>query len=100
MLHPRLPDFDECCEETVSFTKKEKFNTLENFKTVVLPLNLKLEKIEEILIIPIIGFEWRSLYLYYILNKYKCRIGFFARGMLPIYSINLKRKILSTSRIC
>lgn len=56
---------------------------------------LKLEKIEEILIIPIIGFEWRSLYLYYILNKYKCRIGFFARGMLPIYSINLKRKILS-----
>lgn len=56
---------------------------------------LKLEKIEEILVIPIIGFEWRSLYLYYILNKYKCRLGFFARGMLPIYSINLKRKILS-----
>lgn len=57
--------------------------------------SLTLEKVEEILIIPIIGFEWRSLYLYYLLNKLNCRVGFFARGMLPIYNVNLKTRILS-----
>lgn len=59
---------------------------------------LDFEKIEETLIIPIIGFEWRSLHLYYILYKYKSRIGFFARGMLPLSNINLKTKILSKIR--
>lgn len=62
---------------------------------VELKKKLKLESIDELLIIPIIGFEWRSLYLYYLLNSLNCRLGFFARGMLPIYNVNVKTKIAS-----
>ena len=66
-----------------------KISTLLEFKK-----RLELENLPSTLFIPLIGYEWRSLHLHFILSKLKCRLAFFARGMLPVYNVSFKKKLL------
>ncbi|MHB8099934.1 MAG: hypothetical protein ACYDD5_10160 [Sulfuricurvum sp.] len=66
-----------------------KISTLLEFKK-----RLESESLSSTLFIPLIGYEWRSLHLHFILNRLKCRLAFFARGMLPVYNVSSKKKLL------
>lgn len=52
--------------------------------------NIKIQNIDNSLFISNITFEYRSLKLYMLLSKYKCKTSFFARGALPSLTGDLK----------
>lgn len=62
-----------------------KFNSYDQIKK-----NIKTLNIDNILFISNITFEYRSLKLYMLLSKYKCKTSFFARGALPSLTGDLK----------
>ena len=75
--------------DSLEKTYIKKIPTLDKFKKT-----LQSENLDTTFFISLIGYEWRSLHLHLILSTFKCRIGFFARGMLPIYNLSFKNKLL------
>jgi len=63
-------------------------NTYSEFKAY-----LKRQNIKSTLFISIVTFEWRVYRLFRILTKYNCKLGVFARGMIPLPEANNISKI-------